>query len=196
MRRNRGVKGFYMLHNYGTIHPSTHPNNSSFIMRLIYPNLHNSLITFRIDATDLSFAVNVGRGRIVTAESRGFNRSTKTAGEVIVVVENLSDISQDFNLLLAECFGREKLPSKRVPLQPGETKRVSFPLIAHNVERITTNCEGMKLHHLHRLVLFWCVVIVQLYDQRFTLLGTARLTFSIDAPCFCFGICDCVVSVN
>ena len=134
-----------MLHNYGTIHPSTHPNNSSFIMRLMYPNLHNSLVTFRIDATDLSFVVNVGRGRIVRAESRGFNRSTMSTGEVVVMVENLSDVSQDFNLLLRECFGREYLPAKRVPLQPGETKSVSFPLFAQNVKRITTNCEGTTL---------------------------------------------------
>lgn len=132
-----------MLHNYGTIHPSTHPNNSSFILRLVYPDLHNTLVTFRVDASDLSFVVNIGRGRIVAAESRGFNRSTQSAGEVIVVLENLSDISQDFNLLLKECFGREKLPSKKVPLQPGETKRVSFPLFAKNLKRITTNCEGM-----------------------------------------------------
>lgn len=132
-----------MLHNYGTIHPSTHSNNSSFIMRLIYPDLHNSLVTFRIDASDLSFVVNIGRGRIVTAESRGFNRSTLSAGEVIVLVENLSDISQDFNLLLKDCFGRNSLPSKRVPLRPGQSKRVSFVLFARNVERITTDCEGM-----------------------------------------------------
>lgn len=184
-----------MLHNYGTIHPSTHSNNSSFIMRLIYPNLHNSLVTFRIDASDLSFVVNVGRGRIVTAESRGFNKSTQSTGEVIVLVENLSDISQDFNLMLTECFGRDNLPSKRVPLQPGESKRVSFSLFARNVERITTNCEGMPCVITVKVIyVYGSLVVVQLYDQRFTLLGTARLTFSVEAPCFCFGICDCVVS--
>ncbi len=113
-------------------------------MRLVYPDLHNSLVTFRVDASDISYVVNVGKGRIVTAESRGFNRSTQTTGEVIVVVENLSDISQDFNLLLTECFGRERLPSKRVPLLPGETKTVSFPLIAQNVKQITTECEGKE----------------------------------------------------
>jgi hypothetical protein len=90
----------------------------------------------------LSFVVNVGKGRIVTAESRGFNKSTQSSGEVVVLVENLSDITQDFNLLLRECFGRENLPAKRVPLIPGETKRVSFPLFVKNVKRVTTNCEG------------------------------------------------------
>lgn len=114
-------------------------------MRLLYPQLHNTFVTFRIDASDLSFVVNIGRGRIVTAESRGFNRSTQTTGEVVVVVENLSDIAQDFNLVLTECFGREQLPSKRVPLLPGESKRVSFVLIALNVKRITTTCEGIKM---------------------------------------------------
>lgn len=131
-----------MMHNYGKIHPSTHPTNSSFIMRLIYPELHNSFVTFRLDASDLKFVVNVGKGRIVTAESRGFNRSTKTAGEVVVVVENIADIAQDFNVVLTKCFGRESLPSKRVSLYPGESTRVSFALIAHNVKKITTNCEG------------------------------------------------------
>ena len=108
----------------------------------MYPDLHNTFITFNLDATDLSFVVNVGKGRIVSAESRGFNRSSHTTGEVVVVVENLSDISQDFNLLLTECFGREQLPSKRVPLHPGETTTVSFPLIARNTKKITTQCEG------------------------------------------------------
>ena len=101
-RRKRGIKGFYMLHNYGKIHPSTHPNNHTFILRLLYPDLHNSFVTFNLDATDLSFVVNIGRGRIVSAESRGFNRSSHTVGEVVVVVENLSDISQDFTLSLVE----------------------------------------------------------------------------------------------
>ena len=133
-----------MLHNYGRIHPSTHPNNSSFIMRLIYPRLHNSLVTFRLDAADLAFVVNVGKGRIVSAESRGFNRSTHTAGEVVVVVENLSDIAQDFNLVLTECFGRESLPSKRVSVYPAETATVFFALIAHNIRKITTKCEGKE----------------------------------------------------
>lgn len=131
-----------MLHNFGKIHQSTHPNNSSFIMRLVYPDLHNSFVTFNLDATDLSFVVNVGKGRIVSAESRGFNRTSHTTGEVVVVVENESDITQDFNLLLTECFGREQLPSKRVPIHPGQTRTVSFPLIARNVKRITTQCEG------------------------------------------------------
>lgn len=131
-----------MLHNYGTVHPSTHPNNNSFIMRLLYTRLHNSFVTFHVDATDLAFVVNVGKGRIVTAESRGFNRSTQTAGEVIVIVENLSELNQDYNLVLTKCFGREDLPSKRLSLLPGETGRISFALIALNKKRITTNCEG------------------------------------------------------
>ncbi len=148
-RRKYGIKGFYMLHNYGKLHQSTHPNNSSFIMRLIYPDLHNTFITFNLDATDLSFVVNVGRGRIVSAESRGFNRTSNTVGEVVVVVENLSDINQDFNLILTECFGRDQLPSKRVPIFPGETRTVSFPLIALNKKKITTQCEGRQIYGLY-----------------------------------------------
>ena len=125
--------------------PSTQPNNSSFIMRLLYPDLHNTFVTLRVDASDLSFVVNIGRGRIVSAASRGFNKTTQTTGEVVVVVENLSDISQDFNLMLKECFGRERLPSKRVPLEPGQTKKVVFSLIARNVKHITVECEGMMM---------------------------------------------------
>ena len=41
---------------------------------------------------------------------------------------------------------------------------------------------------------FLFINTVQLFDQQFTLLGTARLTFHAEAPCFCFGICDCTVS--
>lgn len=136
-----------MLHNYGTVHPSTHPTNSSFILRLLYTQFHNTFVTFNLDASDLSFVVNVGKGRIVTAESRGFNRSTKTAGEVVVVVENLAEIAQVFNLVLTKCFGREKLPSKRVSLHPGETQQVHFALLAQNVKKITTNCEGSNEAH-------------------------------------------------
>ena len=132
-----------MLHNYGIVHPSTQPNNNSFILRLMYPDLHNSLVSFVIDATDVAFVVNVGKGRIVSAESRGFNRSTQSTGEVIVVVENLSELSQDFNLVLTECFGREDLPSKRVNVYPGQTATVSFSLLSRNIKHITANCEGI-----------------------------------------------------
>ena len=148
-----------MMHNYGKIHPSTHPNNSSFIMRLMYPNLHNSFITFRIDATDLRFVVNAGKGRIVSAESRGFTKSTKTAGEVVVRVENLAEVSQDFNVVLTKCFGRDQLPSKRVSLYPGETETVIFALLGRNKGKITTECEGKwEITGSGSLVFLWDLV--------------------------------------
>lgn len=111
-------------------------------MRLIYPELHNSFVTFRIDASNVSLVVNAGKGRIVTAESRGFNSSTATAGEVIVVVENLGEVTQEFNVVLNKCFGRTDLPSKRVTILPASVETVVFPLLGRNTERVTVNCEG------------------------------------------------------
>lgn len=131
-----------MLHNYGELHPSTSIDNNSFIMRLVYNELHNSFVTFEIDATDVSFVINVGKGRIISAVSRGFNVSTATTGEVVIIVENTGELTQDYHVGLAECFGRNDLPSRRVSIIPGETQTVSFFLKANNVMRITTDCEG------------------------------------------------------
>lgn len=131
-----------MMHNYGKIHPSTHINNSSFIMRLIFKNFHNTFITFRIDAGDLAFIVNIGKGRIVRAESRGFNKSTATSGEVLVVIENQGEITQQFNVVLQKCFGRDNLPSSKATVFPGQTATLVFPLLAQNKKKITVHCEG------------------------------------------------------
>ena len=186
-----------MMHNYGQVHPTTHVNNNSFIMRLLYPNLHNSFVTFRVDATDLSLVINTGRGRIVSAKSHGFNESTNTAGRVVVVVENLGDVTQDFSLLLNECFGRASLPAKTITVYPGYTEAVTFHLIGNNKEDISVECEGIIIimqFIIKMIIVFSLCNIVQLFDQNFALLGTARLTFNVKAPCFCFGVCDCTVS--
>ena len=186
-----------MMHNYGEIHQSTHISNSSFIMRMVYPDFHNSLVTFRIDASDISFVVNIGKGRIVKAETRGFNKSTYSAGEVVVVMQNQGDLTQDFNLVLTKCFGREDLPSRIVTAQPGQSKVIIFPLLARNKGNINVHCESNPLSSMpckKFMLLFFPLSIVQLFDKRFALLGSAKLTFSVDAPCFCFGICGCTVS--
>lgn len=135
-----------MLHNYGEIHRSTHSNNNTFIMRLIYPDLHNTFVTFRLDASDVSFVVNVGKARIVKAEARGFNRSTASAGQVVIIVQNQGGLTQDFILSLTKCFGREDLPSKRVKTRPGHSEVVIFPLLARNKGKEDVHCEGGELH--------------------------------------------------
>ena len=48
-----------MLHNFGRIHKSSHPNNQSFIMRFIHEDLHNTFVTFKIDASSLVFVYSV-----------------------------------------------------------------------------------------------------------------------------------------
>ena len=37
---------------------------------------------------------------------------------------------------------------------------------------------------------------VHLYDSQFALLGSSVLKFSVEAPCFCFGVCGCDVSID
>ena len=143
------------MHNYGEIHRSTHVNNSSFIMRMIYPDLHNTFVTFRLDASDISFVVNVGKARIVKAEARDFNRSTTSAGEVVIIVQNQGDLVQDFIIVLTKCFGRVDLPSRRVTTRPGQSEVVIFPLLSHNKGKTDVHCEGShSISVLHRFIHF------------------------------------------
>ena len=52
--------GKYMLHNFGKLHKeSSHPNEDSFILRFIHDDVHNTLVSFDIDASNLLFVYNV-----------------------------------------------------------------------------------------------------------------------------------------
>lgn len=134
-------KGSYLLPNFGRIHPSTHIDNNSFIIRLIHDDLHNSFVTFRIDASDIQFVFNVGKGRIVDARTTEFKALTDI-GKMYVEVENTGEITAEFTVVLSECFGRKNLPGKGIIIEPGKTQNVTFLLQSYKMFGENSVCEG------------------------------------------------------
>ena len=48
-----------MLHNFGRVAESTHPNEDSFMLNFIHEELLNTVVTIRIDASNIVFVYNV-----------------------------------------------------------------------------------------------------------------------------------------
>ena len=48
-----------MLHNFGKIDKSSKSNDKSFILRFIHEDLHNTFVTFKIEASSLAFVYKV-----------------------------------------------------------------------------------------------------------------------------------------
>lgn len=57
--REQGIVGKYMLHNFGTVDESTNPNEDAFMLNFLYEELLNTIVTIRIDATNIVFVYNV-----------------------------------------------------------------------------------------------------------------------------------------
>lgn len=140
--RSAGKPGFYMVHNFGQVHPSTHANNHSFILRFIHTDLHNSFVTFRIDASDIVFVYNAARGRIVDAYATDFT-AVKEVGYLFVEVENTGQLESEYSVVLSECLGRKSTPSKIVSILPGRIANVSFSLQSYKTKGENSLCEGM-----------------------------------------------------
>ena len=130
-----------MLKNFGHVHPSTKNNDHSFIVRLIHDDLHNSFVTFRIDASDIQFVYNVGKGRIVDARTSDFKALTEV-GTMYVEVENTGEIVAEFTVVLSECFGRKNLPGKEITIEPGRIGNVTFFLQSYKMFGEQSLCEG------------------------------------------------------
>ena len=48
-----------MLYNFGEIHPSTAANNDSVTLRFRYNDFQNTLVTFQIDASDITYVYSM-----------------------------------------------------------------------------------------------------------------------------------------
>lgn len=139
--RKAGKPGMYMVHNYGIVHPSTHATNHSFILRFIHTDLHNSFVTFRIDASDIAFVYNAARGRIVDAYATAFT-AVKEVGQLYVEVENTGQLESEYSVVLSDCLGRTNTPSKVVIISPGVIANVSFSLQSYKAKGENSVCEG------------------------------------------------------
>ena len=155
-----------MLHNFGRVHPSSHPNNHSFILKFIHEDLHNSFVTLRIDASDISFVKNVGSGRIVETYTTDFE-SLSEHGTLTVEVGNTGEITSEFSVSVMKCsYGVLMIPAKTMTLDPGEVKNVSFTLQSYTRGGGDMECEGVckvccmpyNMHCLYGCVqlLFYC----------------------------------------
>ena len=57
--RQGGNQGHYMLQYFGDIHESTTAENGSVVLKFKYSDFQNTLVTFHIDASDLTFVYSV-----------------------------------------------------------------------------------------------------------------------------------------
>ena len=48
-----------MLYNFGDVHPSTMANNNSVTLRFRYNDFQNTMVTFQIDASDITYVYSV-----------------------------------------------------------------------------------------------------------------------------------------
>ena len=153
--RRTGKRGRYMVHNFGRIHPSTHVTDHSFILRFINTDLHNSFVTFRIDAADIVFVYNAAKGRIVDAYAVEFT-AVKEVGQLFVDVENTGELQSEYSVVLSECLGRKSTPSKVVSILPGRIANVTFSLQSYKTKGENSLCEGIsKLIYIHHALLLY-----------------------------------------
>lgn len=131
-----------MAYNFGSIDPSSQPNNDSFILRFTYNDLHNTFLIFNLDASTLSFVKNVGKGSIITTHATDFE-ALSGYGTVTVVVANIGDITASFSVAVVNCnAGVEQIPAKTITLDPGSTGQLSFTTQAYYETGNKYNCEG------------------------------------------------------
>ena len=186
-----------MVHNFGEIHPSTHVTDHSFILRFIHTDLHNTFVTFRIDASDIVFVYNVAKGRIVDAYATKF-AAVKEVGKLYVEVENTGQLESEFSVVLSECLGRQSTPSKVVRITPGRIANVSFSLQSYKTKGESSLCEGTPCTDKHNIPAHIIVTLfshtVQLFDKSFNFLGSSKVGVNVEGACFCFGECGCTVS--
>ena len=59
MLKKENKSGLYLLSNFGQADESIRSSNSSFILRLVHEDLHNTFVTMRLDASDIVFVYSV-----------------------------------------------------------------------------------------------------------------------------------------
>ena len=131
-----------MIHNYGKVHHSSHPNKNSFILKFVHEDLHNSFITLRIDASDITFVKSVSSGRIVETYTTPFTAAVGH-GTLTVEIGNTGEVSSEYSVSVVKCTsGLYEIPAKKLTLEPGEVKNVTFTLRSTEIEGGGNECEG------------------------------------------------------
>jgi hypothetical protein len=163
-----------MMYNFGTIHPTSSADNYSIIMRFKHTDFQNSMVTFHIDATDLTYVYSVANGRIVNAYATNFE-ALKDSGFVYVEIENTGDINSEFSVSITRCSrGVHSVAGREVDLDPGAAVELTFQVQTYRALGSDYSCE------------------VELFDAEYNLLQTAQISFKTNGTCFCYGICGCV----
>lgn len=131
-----------MIHNFGKVHHGSHPNKHSFILKFLHDDLHNSFVTLRIDASDITFVKSVSSGRIVEIYTTDFE-ATSTFGTLTVEIANTGEISSEFSVSVVKCTtGLFTIPAKTVTLEPAEVKNITYKLRSTEKEGGNKECEG------------------------------------------------------
>ena len=142
MNRSGTGQGLYKMSNFGRVHPSSNPNNNSFILRLFHEGLHNSFVTLKIDASDISFVKNVASGRIVDAFTTGF-KALQGRGTLTVELSNTGELTAEFTVAVIKCTrGVHHIPAKSIILDPGKIMNATFLLRSYSQKGGNMTCEG------------------------------------------------------
>ena len=140
--RKKKKSGRYMIHNYGQVHHGSHPNNNSFILKFLHDDLHNSFVTLRIDASDITFVRSVSSGRIVETYTVPFT-ATVGHGALTVEVGNTGEVSSEYSVSVVKCTsGLHNMAAKTLTLNPGEVQNTSFTLRSGDTDGGGKECEG------------------------------------------------------
>ena len=142
MSKSGAGHGLYKLSNFGRVHPSSNPNNNSFILRFFHEGLHNSFVTLKIDASDISFVKNIASGRIVDAFTTGF-RALQGHGTLTAELSNTGEVTAEFSVAVIKCSrGVHHVPAKSISLDPGQIVNATFLLRSYSQKGGNMTCEG------------------------------------------------------
>ena len=131
-----------MIHNYGKVHHNSHPNNDSFILKFFHDDLHNSFVTLRIDASDITFVRSVSSGRIVEMYTVPFTAAVGH-GSLTVEVGNTGEVLSEYSVSVTKCTsGLHDIAAKKLSLEPGEVRNTSFTLRSGDTDGGQKECEG------------------------------------------------------
>ncbi|XP_019855024.1 PREDICTED: protein HAPLESS 2-A-like [Amphimedon queenslandica] len=171
LRNNKTAR--FLLSSFGKIHPSTNATNTSFILRFLLEDLHNTFVSLRIDASDIVFVYNVGSGRIVDVYALDFE-ALSDSGKIVVDVENTGDVTAEFSLSVLNCGnGIHTVRARVLNLDPGQIQKSEFRVESYRATGENYVCD------------------VHLYDSDYNLIQTATVNFRTNSTCFCFGSCGC-----
>lgn len=138
IRASQDLQPQYRLKRYGSF-GSSKAANGGLSLNLNYKEDMATSMLIKIDATDLIFTVNVGKGLINSFLIVDFEGMT-TFGSLNITVESLSTLSASYELSLNCTKEINPMPSKTISLGSKETKNVSFDIYTSTHLRDNHTC--------------------------------------------------------